>query len=269
MSLNKFTKSDRHVIYTLTGLMVILTIIYAVDHRNTFSEFHPQDSNPKERDTHLSDSFATLRLQREEAKRRRELRYLELKDSFARLKNERERRKIEREARYLAIKDSFAQLKIERERRKAERDSIWAHRQDSIQQIRPKKLSEGEYVNVNQADTLSLMKIPGIGKGLATAILSYRERLGGFYAKSQLLEIYGIPNDIEKYIIVDGSVRKIDINKLSVTQLRKHPYLNFYQAKSIWEYRQKYGKIKNIKQLSLRPEFTEEDMNRLQPYLAY
>lgn len=269
MPLNRFTKSDRRVICVLYGLMAILAIIYVANHRIRFSAFQSRQDNPQEGFVSSSDSFAMLRLEREEAKRRRELRYLELKDSFARLKLERERKKSEREARYLAMKDSFAQLKAERERKKAERDSIWAQRQDSIQKLRPKKLSEGESIDVNKADTLSLMKIPGIGKSLATAILSYRERLGGFYAASQLLEVEGVPATILNFTVLSESIKKLEINKLTVSQLRRHPYLNFYQARAIWEYRQKYGKIKDIRQLSLRPEFSDEDMARLRPYLQY
>lgn len=93
--------------------------------------------------------------------------------------------------------------------------------------------------------------------------------MGGFHKKEQVLEIEGIPPSILNYLEVQGDVQKIEVNKLSVNQLRKHPYINFYQAKAIWDYRQKYGKIKDINQLALLNEFQPEDIERLSPYIAY
>jgi DNA uptake protein ComE-like DNA-binding protein len=47
-----------------------------------------------------------------------------------------------------------------------------------------------------------------------------------------------------------------------------HPYINFYQAKVIVEYRKKKGNIKSLKQLSLYEEFTPADFERLEPYVC-
>ena len=51
------------------------------------------------------------------------------------------------------------------------------------------KYPEGTVIDLNQADTASLKRIPGIGSGLARMIVAYRNRLGGFYSVSQLQEI--------------------------------------------------------------------------------
>jgi len=52
-------------------------------------------------------------------------------------------------------------------------------------------------VDLNQADSAGLDQIKGIGPAFANRILKYRERLGGFYKKEQLLEVYGL--DSVKY----------------------------------------------------------------------
>ena len=57
-------------------------------------------------------------------------------------------------------------------------------------------------------------------------IIRYRDRLGGFAAAEQLNEIEGIPESALAFIHIDANhIHKLDINKLNLNQLRKHPYL--------------------------------------------
>lgn len=135
---------------------------------------------------------------------------------------------------------------------------------------RQEKFPEGTRIELNSADTTALKKIPGIGSYYARQIIRYKEQLGGFASLSQLKEIKGLPENIERWFTISGPVfRKIKINRLSTDQLRKHPYLNFYQSKIITEHRRKYGPIKDIKALSLYEEFTTTDLERLMPYLSF
>jgi competence protein ComEA len=60
-------------------------------------------------------------------------------------------------------------------------------------------------VEVNSADSAGLTKIYGIGPAFASRIIKYRNRLGGFYSKEQLKEVYGL--DAEKYAEVREQVR--------------------------------------------------------------
>lgn len=132
------------------------------------------------------------------------------------------------------------------------------------------KYPEGTLVDVNLADTTELKKIPGIGSGIAKAIVSYRNRLGGFYSLEQLSEIeYITPTLTEWFKLEDPKVRPLKINDASLEVLRAHPYLNFYQAKTIVEHRRKKGKIKSLSQLSLYEEFTEKDLERLSAYMTF
>ena len=132
------------------------------------------------------------------------------------------------------------------------------------------KYPEGTLVDANTADTTELKKIPGIGSGIARAIVRYRERLGGFYTLQQLEEIkYMTPELLRWFRLGSDSVRPLDINRAGLDQLRAHPYLNFYQAKVIVEHRRKRGKITSLSQLSLYEEFTEKDLERIAAYLRF
>ena len=132
------------------------------------------------------------------------------------------------------------------------------------------KYPEGTLVDVNEADTTELKKIPGIGSGIAKAIVSYRTRLGGFYALEQLAEIeYMTPTLMKWFKLEEPVVRPLKVNEAGLETLRSHPYLNFYQAKVIVEHRRKKGKLKSLSQLSLYEEFTEKDLERLSAYLTF
>ena len=132
------------------------------------------------------------------------------------------------------------------------------------------KYPEGTLVDVNVADTAELKKIPGIGSGIAKAIVAYRNRLGGFYSLSQLEEIdYVTPELLKWFKLEGGTIRKLDINRWGLDKLRSHPYFNFYQAKVIIEHRKKRGEIKSLSQLSLYEEFTEKDLIRLSAYVSF
>lgn len=84
------------------------------------------------------------------------------------------------------------------------------------------------HVDINLADTLAFEQLPGIGKYFAKRICKFRNLLGGFYSKKQILEVYQMDslryNKIEKYLIVNEKViLKKNINEMNQYELRKHP----------------------------------------------
>ena len=134
----------------------------------------------------------------------------------------------------------------------------------------PQKLKTGEHIAINAADTTELKKIPGIGSAYARAIVRYREQLGGYVSTRQLLDIEGFPEKALPFIQVEaGKVKKMNINKLSMSKLRRHPYLNFYQARDICDYRRLHGPIKSLEALSLLKTFPPAEIERLTPYVCY
>lgn len=149
---------------------------------------------------------------------------------------------------------------------------------DSVRTVFPKdsfstlpKLEKGTRISLNTADTTLLKRIPGIGSGIAKRIVAYRNCLGGFYCVEQLREIEYVTPEMNEWFEVSStdSLVKIPVNKASLERLRNHPYMNFYKARAIIELRRKRGKIKGLPQLSMLEEFTEEDLQRLAPYLAF
>ena len=134
----------------------------------------------------------------------------------------------------------------------------------------PVKLSVGEHIALNTADTTTLKRVPGIGSGYAWAIVNYRNRLGGYVDVNQLLDIKGIPPEALQYIVLGNSeVKKLDVNHLSLNQLKQHPYLNFYQARALVESRRLHGPLRSAADLRLISDFTEADIKRLIPYLQF
>lgn len=132
------------------------------------------------------------------------------------------------------------------------------------------KYEEGTIVDLNKADTSILKRIPGIGSTLARMIVVYRQRLGGFYDVSQLQEVPHVGVELNKWFVVTpAGLHKIQVNSASLDKLRSHPYMDFYKAKAIMEYRRKRGKIKGLSQLSMFEEFTEKDLKRFSPYLTF
>lgn len=134
----------------------------------------------------------------------------------------------------------------------------------------PVKLSAGSVVELNTADTTLLKQVPGIGSGRARMIVAYRKKLGGFVRTGQLSELSSWPDSLNRWFRCDASViEQIPVNRAGLDRLRNHPYMDFYKAKAILEYRRKRGKIKSLSQLSLFEEFTEKDLERLSPYLSF
>ena len=140
-------------------------------------------------------------------------------------------------------------------------------RKDSMQHF---KYPTGTILNLNIVDTTELKKIPGIGSGIARMIVAYRTRLGGFYKVEQLQEIKYVSDTLNRWFKVNNSpIHRINLNKASVERMKAHPYINFYQAKVIAEYRKRKGKLYSLKQLSLYEEFTAKDIDRLQYYICF
>ena len=134
----------------------------------------------------------------------------------------------------------------------------------------PHKIREGEHVVLNTADTTALKTIPGIGPYFARKIVQYGVRLGGYVNIDQLDEIEDFPLESKQYLVIqDAQPRKLNINQLSLNELKRHPYINYYQARAIEDYRRLHGPLKSLNDLRLSKDFPPEAIERLMPYVAY
>ena len=141
---------------------------------------------------------------------------------------------------------------------------------DSFVPRYPVKIKEGEHVILNTADTTALQTIPGIGSYFARKIVQYGERLGGYVSVDQLDEIEDFPLESKRYLVIQNAKpRQLNINQLSLNELKRHPYLNYYQARAIMDYRRLHGPIQSLDDLRLSKDFPQEAIDRLAPYVAY
>ena len=126
---------------------------------------------------------------------------------------------------------------------------------------------------INTADYKELIAIKGIGDYLAKNIIYYRNKLGGFINKKQLLEIKNFRkttfDKIKNQIIIDTSkVKKININFAETTDLAKHPYINYNEAKKIVHYRSLHGAYNNVKILYSKKIISKNTYEKIKSYLT-
>lgn len=134
----------------------------------------------------------------------------------------------------------------------------------------PVKISNDEYVVLNRADTAQLKRVPGIGSWYARQIVRYGNRLGGYVDVGQLAEIEGFPEEALQYFAVEQpSVTRLNLNSLTLNEMSRHPYIGFYRAKAIIDYRRLYGKINSLDDLKLNKHFTPEAIEKLKPYVMF
>lgn len=149
-------------------------------------------------------------------------------------------------------------------------------KQNHVAEPMPEKIfrkSAHVMVELNSADSMDLVQLYNIGPAFAKRILKYRARLGGFVEKTQLWEVYGMDsvryNDIAPYVSVNSEdIELIDINSASVDQLKRHPYLDYYQAKAIVRMREQAGLYSDICDLKKVAIIDNETYNKILPYLT-
>lgn len=129
-------------------------------------------------------------------------------------------------------------------------------------------------VELNSADSLELMRLYGIGSVFASRIINYRKVLGGYYHKSQLLEVWGMDsiryNAIKDKIIVNkDSIHKININDVAFKKLMKHPYFDYELSRWIIEYKRKYGNFNSEIDLMNFKDMTPDLFNRIKHYVKF
>jgi len=141
--------------------------------------------------------------------------------------------------------------------------------------VAPKKAFKQDLiVDLNSADTTLLMQVKGIGRGYAKGIVRFRKETGGFASVDQLHELYGMrPENFERIrpfcTVNTALIQRIKVNIASVERLNAHLYINFYQAKALFELRRNKGKLKEINDLKVLQEFSPEDLIKLKPYLSF
>ena len=128
-------------------------------------------------------------------------------------------------------------------------------------------------IDINTADSAAWVALNGIGPGFAKRIITYREKLGGFYQVDQLKEVYGLDSVWVKenkalLKVGAGVYRFLKINQVEWKDF-KHPYLPYGQSKVVLAYRKQHGPLKDFESLQQIQLLDMVAWRRLKPYLSF
>ena len=129
-----------------------------------------------------------------------------------------------------------------------------------------------EDLDINQADSSAWCRLPGIGIKLASRIIHFRDKLGGFYEVDQLRETFGLPDStfqkIRPYLHAGSTdLQKINLNTAGQEILRAHPYIRWKLAKGIVQYREQHGGFKSVEELQQLAQIDLEKYKMLKHYM--
>lgn len=149
-----------------------------------------------------------------------------------------------------------------------EQKSEYTERKYDVKEVKKKVL-----IDLNNADSVTMLSLYGIGPSFAKRIIKYRNLLGGFYSKEQLLEVYGFDQEkldkIDSYCeVTPGKIKKININTVRTDELKKHPYMDYYTAKAIVDQRIILGRFTKMDQIRTIPLIHEDLFNKIQHYFV-
>lgn len=164
-------------------------------------------------------------------------------------------------------------------RNMAELSDCWAvspEMADSLARyvIFPEPKPYGGKIEINSADSATLVTVRGIGPKTAQAIVSYRKLLGGYVSIEQLSEIKCVTSEnfarFSSQICCDSCVfSKIDINFAPASELERHPYMTRRAINRIIQLRKSKGGWKSIEEIVNDDIFTPEQVSALAPYLHF
>lgn len=160
---------------------------------------------------------------------------------------------------------------------------IWGLHPDDFKQLEPfiaiptthvHNEEENIMVDINHCDTTALIALNGIGSWMANQIISYRNRLGGFVRKEQVKEVYGFRAEtwikIKDHLQVKKiPIRKVNLNKATLQEITKHPYLQGEIGLALVEYRKNHDyHIDSLQELRQIPLINEELFRKIAAYIS-
>lgn len=128
-------------------------------------------------------------------------------------------------------------------------------------------------IDLNIATQLQLEEINGIGKSFSKRIVDYRRKLVGFSDDIQLYEVYGLDYQVVNRILNEFTVKtpkeiiKMNLNKISASDIATIPGISFELAKRIWEFRILNERIVDFMELKKIEGLTERKLQGIQLYL--
>ncbi len=118
---------------------------------------------------------------------------------------------------------------------------------------RPKTIAQK--TDLNKATVTQLQRVNGIGKTLSERIVKYRESNGGFIADVQLQDVYGLSPEVilkitEHFTVkTPKTISKINLNTASAETLVTIQHIDYEVAYNIIEYRSLHEGFKTLDEL--------------------
>lgn len=128
-------------------------------------------------------------------------------------------------------------------------------------------------VDFSKSDSTTMTMLRGIGPVLASRIVRYREKLGGFSSLDQLTEVWGITDSLYQsllgQILLSDSIpfRRIHLNTDSFNVISSHPYMRGKLAGLVCSYRKQHKGFTTVEEMKLIPLVTDEIFRKLAPYI--
>lgn len=124
----------------------------------------------------------------------------------------------------------------------------------------------------NTCNRFNLQQLNLIDSVTIDKIIRYKKGLGGFVSLAQLYEMEGIDTTnfslLKTHLTLDlMSIKTININNCSVSQLSKHPYLSYNVATALVNYRNAHGKYTQISDLKKCMAMNDQLLKKITPYL--
>jgi competence protein ComEA len=152
-----------------------------------------------------------------------------------------------------------------------EKQQEFSNKKNVFDSLNHEKKGKIKVLEINTADSISLVKLYRIGPALSSKIIAYREKLGGFLNLNQLTEIYGFDEDIlydlqDKITVDAGKVKKINLNTITEEELKNHPYFKYKLARVITNYRNQHGKYTSYSDLLKIKIINDSILDRIKIY---
>ncbi len=129
-------------------------------------------------------------------------------------------------------------------------------------------------IDLNSADSLTLVGVAGVGPRTASDIILYRNRLGGYYSVAQLLDLRVVSNENynlmkEEFWCDSCKIRKIDINFAAPKELAEHPYITTPRLRKILKQQKTKGGWKGLEEFLNDDIFEKQVREKLAPYFRF
>lgn len=124
-------------------------------------------------------------------------------------------------------------------------------------------------IELNTADSSSLVKIRGIGPYYASKIINYRKRLGGYHSVQQLKELkltyLNIDSCMEIFKVNPAKIKKHNLDTMSFKAILRHPYLDYEDVQMIFNAKRKYDSLsyRLLEEKKILPAYK---LKKIKPY---